>query len=290
VPTAIDEDWFPSESGGDLEFVRRRDDGNAAPDGEPAGSPRRDLSSLVRWAIPILTLLVVSETAWLVSGFFRTPPVSAPASMGSAPQEPATSAPDVADRSLAGAATVPGPGDLLTATAERQPPAAPASAFATVPGVTSAQGTVPVPSSEPGRVVIALPFQVQVYERERFMGLNDGNLPLSPGSHQLQLVNESLGFRVTERVAISPGRTTRLAPEVPSVRLQLNAVPWAEVTIDGTSVGETPLGNVAVAIGPHTIVFRHPQFGEQTRSVVVTTQSPPRISVDLRDSADAENR
>jgi hypothetical protein len=69
---------------------------------------------------------------------------------------------------------------------------------------------------------------------------------------------------------------------VPSVRLQLNAVPWADVTIDGTSVGETPLGNVSTAIGPHTIVFRHPQLGEETRSVIVTTQSPMRISVDLR--------
>jgi serine/threonine-protein kinase len=64
--------------------------------------------------------------------------------------------------------------------------------------------------------------------------------------------------------------------------MQLNAVPWADVTIDGTAVGETPLGNVPVSIGPHTLVFRHPQLGEQTRTVVVTTQSPPRISVDLR--------
>jgi len=59
-------------------------------------------------------------------------------------------------------------------------------------------------------------------------------------------------------------------------------VPWAEVTIDGTSVGETPLGNVSIPIGPHTIVFRHPQLGEETRTVVVNAQAATRISVDLR--------
>jgi hypothetical protein len=69
---------------------------------------------------------------------------------------------------------------------------------------------------------------------------------------------------------------------VPTVRVQVNAVPWAEVTVDGASVGETPLGNVSMSIGPHMLVFRHPQFGEQTRNVVITDQAPMRISVDLR--------
>jgi hypothetical protein len=150
------------------------------------------------------------------------------------------------------------------------------------PGVPGVDGAVSTVATEPGRVLIPLPFQVQVYEGSRFIGLNDGVLPLSPGSHQLELVNDSLGFRATERVAVSSGRTTRLTATVPSVRVQLNAVPWAEVTIDGTSVGETPLGNVSIPIGPHTIVFRHPQLGEETRTVVVNAQAATRISVDLR--------
>jgi hypothetical protein len=281
VPSA-EEAWFRSEFADDFESTRRPDDSGAAPVSEPPRG-RRDLPRLVRWAIPILAVLVVLETGWLVSRFFRTPSVTMPASPASVPGlEPAASGSGVSDRSRAGASTLPGSRDPRAATAELQPPIAAASAAATVPGVTSAPSTLPPPSSEPGRVVIALPFQVQVYEGERFVGLNDGNLPLSAGSHQLQLVNDSLEFRVTERVTISPGRTTRLAPQVPSVPVQLNAVPWAEVTIDGTSVGETPLGNVSVTIGPHMIVFRNPQFAEQTRSVVVTAQSPIRVSVDLR--------
>jgi hypothetical protein len=123
---------------------------------------------------------------------------------------------------------------------------------------------------------------VQVYEGTGFIGINEGSLALTPGPHVLELVNDSLGFRSSERVFISSGATTRLAASVPTVRMQLNAVPWADVTIDGASVGETPLGNVPVSIGPHTIVFRHPQLGEQSRTVVVTAQTPARISVDLR--------
>lgn len=127
-----------------------------------------------------------------------------------------------------------------------------------------------------------MPFQVQVYDGGRFIGLNGGDLPLTGGVHQLQLVNDSVGFRATERVTISAGKTTRLAVTVPTAPVQLNAVPWAEVSIDGSSVGDTPLGNVPLTLGAHTIVFRHPQLGEETRSVVVTAQSPTRVSVDLR--------
>ena len=48
--------------------------------------------------------------------------------------------------------------------------------------------------------------------------------------------------------------------------MALNAQPWADVWVDGERVGETPIGNVAVPIGPHEVVFRHPQLGEQVVS------------------------
>ena len=127
-----------------------------------------------------------------------------------------------------------------------------------------------------------MPFQVDVYEGGRFVGVNGGDLALTGGTHQLQLVNDSLGFRTTERVNISAGKTTRLSVTVPTAMVQVNAVPWAEVTIEGNSVGDTPIGNVPLTLGPHTIVFRHPELGEETRQVVVSAESPTRVSVDLR--------
>ena len=64
--------------------------------------------------------------------------------------------------------------------------------------------------------------------------------------------------------------------------INLNAAPWAEVWIDGSRVGETPIGNLSVAIGPHEVVFRHPQFGEKRHAISVTLSAPVRLSVDMK--------
>ena len=50
----------------------------------------------------------------------------------------------------------------------------------------------------------------------------------------------------------------------------------------GDRVGETPIGNVSVPIGPHEIVFRHPELGELRHAATVTMNGPARVSVDLR--------
>ena len=52
--------------------------------------------------------------------------------------------------------------------------------------------------------------------------------------------------------------------------------------MDGTPIGETPIGNRAVPIGRHEIVFRHPELGERRQMVDVTLLAPARVSVDMR--------
>jgi hypothetical protein len=61
----------------------------------------------------------------------------------------------------------------------------------------------------------------------------------------------------------------------------VNARPWADVLIDGIAAGQTPLANVALAIGPHQITFRHPELGERTERVVITAKGVNRVAVDL---------
>jgi hypothetical protein len=63
--------------------------------------------------------------------------------------------------------------------------------------------------------------------------------------------------------------------------LSVNAMPWAELWVDGSRVGETPLGNVPVRIGKHEIVLKHPQFGERRLQVLVRADTPARASVDM---------
>ena len=69
---------------------------------------------------------------------------------------------------------------------------------------------------------------------------------------------------------------------MPKGTIALNAVPWADVWIDGVQVGETPIGNLPLSIGAHEVVFRHPQLGEKKQAVSVTLSAPVRLSVDMK--------
>ena len=61
-----------------------------------------------------------------------------------------------------------------------------------------------------------------------------------------------------------------------------HAIPWAEAWVDGERVGETPIGSVQVSIGPHEVVFRHPELGERRVITTVTLAGPAKVSVDMR--------
>jgi serine/threonine-protein kinase len=231
-----------------------------------------------RVAVPVLASVVIIETIWLAMGnpFKPTPQTNTAADVkqsGAPPAEKGASTNDDVTWQAALAENAAGLQKLSTPPTSSAPAAAPAPVAA----------AVPTPVAAPGSVSISLPFQVEIYEGDRFVGLNTGaGIRLGPGAHRLTLVNESLRYRATQSVNVSSGRTTGLTVTLPTGTLQLNATPWAEVFVDGRSVGETPLGNVPVPIGQHTLVFRHPELGEQSRSVVVTAESSTRVSVDLQ--------
>lgn len=105
---------------------------------------------------------------------------------------------------------------------------------------------------------------------------------VAAGRHDLEIVNEALGYRVTRTVQVAAGETASIKLEWPKGSIAFNAQPWAEVWLDGERLGETPIGNVQVPIGPHRVVFRHPELGEQIHNVAVTLTAPARISADMR--------
>jgi hypothetical protein len=134
-----------------------------------------------------------------------------------------------------------------------------------------------------GWIAVAAPADVQVYENDRLLGSSRSDrIMVSVGRHELEVVNEALGYRTTRTVNVSPGQVAPVRLDWPKGALAINAQPWAEVWIDGERLGETPIGNVAVPIGPHDVVFRHPEFGEQVVRTTVTLTAPARLSVDLR--------
>lgn len=138
------------------------------------------------------------------------------------------------------------------------------------------------PLVSPGRVAVALPFDVQIFENGRFAGTNSAEVMLPPGPHRLELVNRSLNYSAVESVQVESDKAVKIPAAAPMSSVSLNALPWAEVFIDGRRLGETPLGQVPIAVGAHEVVFRHPQLGEQSRSITVAAGGPTRLSVDLR--------
>jgi PEGA domain-containing protein len=134
-----------------------------------------------------------------------------------------------------------------------------------------------------GWVNVGAPINVQVFENGRLLGSSaDGPLRLTVGSHKLQLANESLGYRGSETIVVRAGEVARLRPVLPVGLLHVNAQPWANVSLDGEPIGETPLANIKVALGRHEIRFTHPSFGEQVRQVIVSATEPVRISVSMK--------
>lgn len=134
-----------------------------------------------------------------------------------------------------------------------------------------------------GWISVTTPKSVQLFEDGRLLGSSDTERLMVPaGTHQLDIVNEAIGYRETRTVQVTGGKVSTIAVEFPSGTIALNAAPWADVWIDGERVGETPIGNLPVAAGPHEVIFRHPELGEQRHMITVTLAAPARLSVDMR--------
>ncbi|HEY2152092.1 MAG TPA: PEGA domain-containing protein [Vicinamibacterales bacterium] len=134
-----------------------------------------------------------------------------------------------------------------------------------------------------GWISVAAPVDLQIFENKRLLGTSQSDrIMVAAGRHDIEIVNEPLGYRVVRTIQVAPGKVAPIKLEWPNGTIALNAVPWAEVWIDGNKVGETPIGNLSLPIGPHEVVFRHPDLGEQRHAATVSATTPARLSVDLR--------
>jgi serine/threonine protein kinase len=134
-----------------------------------------------------------------------------------------------------------------------------------------------------GWVSVKAPVSVEIREQGKLLGTSDADrVMMAAGHHELDIVNETVGYRATKVVQVSPGKVVAIKIDMPDGVVNLNASPWAEVWIDGQRVGETPIGNLKVAIGPHEVVFRNPQLGEKRHAISVTLGAPVRLSVDMK--------
>ena len=152
-----------------------------------------------------------------------------------------------------------------------------ASLVAPVASAASAAGPVS------GWLAVKSPFSLEIREDGRMIGTSDTDrVMLAAGRHELVLVSDTMGYRSSRVVTVMPGKVAEIKVDLPNGAVNLNATPWAEVWLDGQRVGETPIGNLSVPIGPHELVFKHPQFGEKRHAISVTLNGPMRVSIDMK--------
>jgi hypothetical protein len=139
--------------------------------------------------------------------------------------------------------------------------APPDSAIASSP----AQGAEPI-TPVTGILAVNSPVPAEIYSGERHLGSTPATLELPPGTHSLEYRFGNLRKTITHTVR---GGDTTTATVTFDITVQINARPWAQVSVEGTpprALGQTPLSNIAVPVGS-SLVFRNPNFPEKRHRV-----------------------
>jgi PEGA domain len=153
----------------------------------------------------------------------------------------------------------------------------------TIAGGETVSHTVDLAPVESGFVSFRSPLNLQITEAGRALGTTSGaRISLTAGRHDLDFASTTPVFRTRMTVYVTPGQTTTIGVDVPQGQVSINAIPWANVTVNGRSVGVTPLANLRLPIGAHEIVWRHPTLGERRRTIQVTGRTPVRVGMDFR--------
>ncbi len=234
-------------------------------------------ATVVRWVAAVLALVAIGE-GLVIAGLFTRP-----TSVVIAPPPPratllATQLPAVIN--IPEPTTTPAAVEPAAAAAGKP---ADAAAAARPDGAPAERPAAPAASgSRFGGVKLACPIELQVFEGTSLLGSTAGPIAINEGAHTLDLVNDTLGFRTQRAVTVRAGQMTSINVPLPDGRVSINAVPWADVTIDGNPAGQTPLANLALRIGQHDVVFRHPQLGEQHQTITVKVDGLTRVSAVLQ--------
>jgi len=235
---------------------------------QPSPAPRGRIAGVMRWAAIAVGVVAVGEAAFigrlLLVRDVVGPPTAPPVAIDSTPI-----------RLLPTVGVIPG--DPRGSEA-----AAPVEAKGTTLKVGGA-AALPTVSARNGGFRLVSPIEVHVIDNERVLGSStDGPIVAPAGRHEFEFVNSAIGYRMRRVVEIKPGQITPVSVPMPNGSLNVNAVPWAAVWIDGNSFGETPLGNLSIPAGEHEIVFRHPQLGERREKTMVRADVATRVTVNLQ--------
>ena len=124
-----------------------------------------------------------------------------------------------------------------------------------------------------GFVTVYAPFDVTVSEKGRVLRADDRHqIMLPPGAHELRVFNRALAYDVVRRVEVKPGEALNLQLTPDPSSLSVTATEAAEVWVDGSRLGDTPLNAAPIPLGIHDIVVKRAAGGERRFTVTAGTK------------------
>ena len=266
---------------------------------EAAPARRQVVAMAIRWVAAAVAVLAVAEGLFIGRLLYKQaanspataqPPATTAQAAPSATPPASARAEILAAGSMSLPVTVPQPPRTNQVAADIAGPPAARRAAETLPQKPAQRAVTPpvappVPSASlrSGAFRLSSSIELHVLDGDRVLGSSgEGPIVAPAGRHEFEFVNSAIGYRERRVVDVTPGQVTSISIAVPNGILNINALPWATVSIDGNSYGETPLGNLPIAPGEHEIVFRHPQFGERRQKTLVKAGTTTRVAIDLQ--------
>ena len=157
-----------------------------------------------------------------------------------------------------------------SAPAVQQPTAVPASLPAVVEEKPEPVVVKPAPPAaapvQTGSLAVVSPTSVDIYMDNRLVGSAPTTLELPAGTQKVEYRHERLRKVLTHEIKPHEITSAVVSFEIP---VQINARPWAQVSIEGSarrSIGQTPLSKVRVPVGS-MLLFENPNYASKTYRV-----------------------
>jgi PEGA domain len=186
---------------------------------------------------------------------------------------PGPAAPVVAVASAApatvAAGALPTPPPVVAPPVVETTESAPAAVVPPPPAVEPPAPPVAPPKAavkDPGSLAVNSPIAADIYMEGKYLGATPTTLQLPPGRHTLEYRHGELRAVMTHEVK---SKETSSALVTFETTVQVNARPWAQVFVEGSTrraLGQTPLGSIRVPIGS-VLTFENPNFPPKSHRV-----------------------
>jgi hypothetical protein len=174
----------------------------------------------------------------------------------------------------------PAPAEPVAVVAPAPAPA-PVVTAPTVPAVAAEPAAADAPSKKiggrTGRVQIEATPALTVSTKGHVLGRTPGPFDLPAGKHVLRLFDTGAGIEKILTVSVKPGELTRSTVALGKGKLDLRVSPWAQVKLDGKSIGNTPIPVQDLYEGAHQLELSNPELGKTKKLEVRVSTGETRV-------------